>query len=95
MIRLNFSYIKSKLNFFGESNLLILNSSKAKKKLKWKQILNFSETIKLTLEWYIKFRKNKYSKIDLITNEQINKYQQIVDKKTQPNSPCCFFEDLS
>lgn len=74
---------KSKRNFFGESNLLVLDSSKVKKKLKWEQVLSFNETIKLTLEWYIKFQKNKYSKIDLITNGQIKEYQKYVIKITE------------
>ena len=42
---------KNKKNFF-ESNLLKLNSNKAKNLLKWKCILSFSETIKLVTYWY-------------------------------------------
>ena len=54
-----------------ESNLLKLNSGKAKKKLKWKPILSFRETISMVTLWYKSFyqpKKNMFeiSKIQLI-----------------------------
>ncbi len=44
---------------FNESNLLKLNSTKAKKKLKWTNKLSFNETIKMTAEWYRMYYKKK------------------------------------
>ena len=35
-----------------ETVLLLLDSSKAKEKTKWKPVLNINETIKWTVEWY-------------------------------------------
>jgi len=64
--------IKSKNNFY-ESDLLQLNSSKAKKYLKWDPNLNFNETIELLVDWYKKFKKNK-KKIFLTSIKQIEFY---------------------
>ena len=64
--------IKSKNNFY-ESDLLQLNSSKAKKYLKWDANLNFNETIELLVDWYKKFKKNK-KKIFLTSIKQIEFY---------------------
>ena len=71
--------IKKKTNF-KESTLLKLNCNKAKILLKWKPILSFHSTFKLTLDWYINFyfKKGdvfKYSKF------QINKYNNQFEKK--------------
>ena len=56
-----------------ESNLLKLNSSKAKSLLKWKCNLSFKETIFFTTEWYKNFylkKKNMYN----FSIKQINLY---------------------
>ena len=69
---------KNKKSFF-ESNLLKLNSNKAKTYLKWKCILNFNKTIKMVVDWY----KNYYStnkKIHEITFNQIREYEQLLKK---------------
>ena len=47
---------KKRKKGFYESNLLKLNSNKAKIKLKWKCILSFAETISMVADWY----KNYY-----------------------------------
>ncbi len=54
---------KKKKSFY-ESNLLKLNSNKAKIKLKWKCILTFAETISMVANWY----KSYYSKPKQIQN---------------------------
>ena len=51
--------VKKKTQTFFESSLLKLNSNKALKILKWKCVLNFEETIKMTTIWY----RNFYQKI--------------------------------
>ena len=70
---------KQKKSFF-ESNLLKLNSNKAKNILKWKCILSFPETIKMVTDWY----KNYYSKnikMSEITFDQIRKYENLLKKR--------------
>ena len=50
---------KKKKKLFSESKLLKLNSSKAKRKLKWSNKLSFNETLKMTANWYEAFYKKK------------------------------------
>ena len=74
-IKKNWSGIKwnklAKKKKFKEAGLLKLNSAKAYKELRWKTRLNFSETIKLTADWYKKYySKNRR----VITNNQIEYY---------------------
>ena len=59
---------------FFESSLLHLSSLKAKKKLKWKCLLNLKESISFTIEWY----KNYYSGKNMIdySTKQLKKYQK-------------------
>ena len=65
--------IKNKKEY--ESNLLKLNSSKAKLILKWKCNLSFKESVQFTTEWYRFFyltKKNMYN----FSVKQINLYSQ-------------------
>ena len=55
-----------------EANLLNLNSNKAKKILKWKNILSFNETVKMTASWYEDYFHNKDMK--KISRNQIKYY---------------------
>lgn len=48
-----------------ESKLLQLNSNKANKLLKWKPILQFSETAKMITSWYKDYYKNSFSTFQL------------------------------
>jgi CDP-glucose 4,6-dehydratase len=62
---------------FYESNLLKLNSNKAKKKLRWKCILSFAETISMVANWY----KNYYfktKKMFEVSSDQIKKYEKLL-----------------
>ena len=59
-----------------ESNLLKLNSNKAKNKLNWTPLLNFSQTIEMVAIWYKHFYKNNGSKIEKLTKNQIYKYNK-------------------
>jgi CDP-glucose 4,6-dehydratase len=73
--------IKKNKNSFFESNLLKLNSNKAKNKLKWKCILNFNETINMVAQWY----KNYYfypMKIQKISFNQIKEYEKLLKKRS-------------
>ncbi len=65
---------------FFENNLLKLNSLKAEKKLKWRCILNFNETIFFTINWY----KNFYSKRNNSLNSslsQIKLYEKLLNER--------------
>ena len=64
---------------FYESSLLKLNSNKAKKKLNWKCILTFSETIKMVIDWYISFYKKPKN---IITIDQIKQYEKLLKKRS-------------
>tara|TARA_B100000989_G_scaffold3409_1_gene2374 strand:+ start:16881 stop:17951 length:1071 start_codon:yes stop_codon:yes gene_type:complete len=63
---------------FHESNLLKLNSKKAKKKLNWECKLSFSDNIRYVTEWYKSFydRKQKIN-ICKLSSEQIRQYEKI------------------
>jgi len=77
----NISWLKKfKKQKIKESKLLKLNSSKAKKILKWKPILNFSETVKLTTNWYEDFFKSK-NKVYNISIKNLENYLLIINKK--------------
>lgn len=65
---------------FTESTLLKLNSKKAKRLLKWKSVLTFNETIKLTAEWYKDYYNNSKTAKKQTIN-QIKNYQEILEKR--------------
>ena len=69
---------KRKVNFY-ESELLQLNSNKAKRLLNWKSILTFKESIQLVANWYKDFydKKNPSS----ITFSQINLFMQFLKRR--------------
>lgn len=69
---------------FHESNLLNLNSDKAKKTLNWSCILSFKETVEFVANWYKEFYNKKNSRI--ITFYQIKKYMAYLKKKKKINS---------
>lgn len=68
---------KSNSKVFKEAGLLKLNSKKTLKILKWKTILNFNETIKLTAQWYKSFYSKKS---EIITTSQIQNYLKKIEK---------------
>ena len=70
---------KNKKNFY-ESNLLKLNSNKARTNLKWKSILSFEETIKMVIDWY-KSYYSKPKKIYETSFDQIKKYEKLLKKR--------------
>ena len=71
---------KKRKKIFYESNLLKLNSNKAKTKLKWRCILSFPETINMVVDWY----KNYYFKsrnIYTTSFNQIKEYETLLKKR--------------
>ena len=62
----------NKKNKFNESRSLNLNSNKSKKYLNWKRKLNFQQSIKMTLDWYLNSKINKDN--FEFTLKQINEY---------------------
>ena len=71
-LKLKWKIVEEKNNI--ESNLLKINSNKAKNLLRWKCILSFKETINYLAEWYKEYynKKNMY----LFTINQIYKYEK-------------------
>ena len=73
----------SEHNYGHEANLLKLNIIKARKLLKWKPVLNFKNTIKITAEGYINqfnnqnVYKNRLDTIDLYCSEAAKKDQLV------------------
>lgn len=70
--RLPLKIKKNNNNRFNESRYLNLNSNKSKKYLNWQTRLNFQQSIKLTLDWYLNSKKNKDN--FEFTLKQINEY---------------------
>jgi CDP-glucose 4,6-dehydratase len=75
------SKIKIKKNFYKfkkekifESKFLNINSKKVKKYLKWKPNLSIKESVELTVDWYINFKKKK--DLLFITRKQIIDYMK-------------------
>ena len=54
--------------------------NKAKKILKWKNILKFSETVKMVASWYRSYYDHPKN-IDKITSKQIREYEKLLEKK--------------
>jgi CDP-glucose 4,6-dehydratase len=73
-------FYKNSNKYFKESELLKLNSQKAKNKLKWKSILTFKENIFLVSNWYKNFYSNPKLAYKLTIN-QIEEYQKILKKR--------------
>jgi len=69
-----------KNNFLKESNLLMLNTSKARKEIKWKSVLKFEENIFMVIDWYKNFYLKK-SNSSHFTTSQIEKYKKILAKR--------------
>ncbi len=63
-----------------ESNLLKINSNKAKKKLNWQCILTFSETAEYVSKWYINYF-NKHTNMFDYSLEQISSYEKKIRSK--------------
>ncbi len=68
-------------NELYESKLLKLDSSKASRKLNWKPIMNFEETIKMTSVWYKNFYENKKVKVFDLSRKQIENYTKKIKIK--------------
>ena len=78
--KISWKFEKKNKKVFYESNLLKLNSNKAKSKLKWQSILKFGETIYMVSNWY----KNYYlkpQKAYQISFDQIKKYERLLIKR--------------
>ena len=76
--RINCRIVKQKK--FKENTLLHLNSYKSKKILKWKTVLDFSNSVRFTIEWYKYYLTNKKN-IYHYSTKQIFKYLEILEKK--------------
>ena len=66
----------------SESTLLKLNCEKSHQLLQWRAVLDFSETVRMTGEWYQAFYNEKQTSIIETTSKQIQEY---TEKATQSN----------
>ena len=82
---ISYKYSFEKKTKIKESKLLKLNCSKVKKKLGWKSILSFEETIEMTIIWYKNFYKDKQLSSKNISINQIkffkNKFLRLIQNK--------------
>ena len=69
---------RKKITFY-ESKLLQLNCKKAKKELNWKSIINFNQTISMTINWYKKYYENP-KEIKKFALSQIKYYEKQISK---------------
>jgi len=72
LLKIDYDIISSE---FYEANLLMLNSDKAKKLLKWKPAYDIDKTLEESIEWYSSFIKNK----DIVETSyyQYEKYMEL------------------
>ena len=75
----NIAWSIKKNNSFKESNLLMLNTQKVRKKIKWKSVLKFEENIFMVIGWYKNFYLKK--KPTQLTINQIEEYKKILAKR--------------
>ena len=66
----------------SESTLLKLNCEKSNQFLQWRAVLDFSETVRMTGEWYQAFYNEKQTSIIETTSRQIQEY---AEKATRSN----------
>ena len=66
----------------SESTLLKLNCEKSSQLLQWRAVLDFSETVRMTGEWYQAFYNEKQTSIIETTSRQIQEY---AEKATRSN----------
>jgi len=60
----------------SESTLLKLNCEKSHQLLQWRAILDFSETVRMTGEWYQSFYNEKQTSVIKTTSGQIQEYAE-------------------
>ena len=65
-------------NHKDENKLLKLDSKKSLTLLKWKNLLNFQNTIYYTTEWYKSYQKNK--NILEFSKKQITNFTKLIQK---------------
>ena len=73
---------KNKKIIFDESQILNLDSTKAKKKLGWQTVLNFKKTIYFVIEWY-KYFYSKKKNIYNFSISQICEFEKLLSKNNK------------
>ena len=68
-------------NQMNEAGLLKLNCDKALTKLQWVPVLNFDETIKMTVEWYKIYYEKKFTSMSDTTISQIKEFTNLARKR--------------
>ena len=73
---INASWKTKKVEKLYEANLLKLDSSKSKKILNWKPVINIEKLAKMTTDWYKVYYKNKKLCLEL-SKSQIDEYLEL------------------
>jgi CDP-glucose 4,6-dehydratase len=76
--------ISKNKNHLHEAGLLKLNCDKALFDLNWRPTLDFSETVKITTEWYKSYYQNPEKSMYEYTISQINNYVKLAENKKIP-----------
>lgn len=72
-----FRWVKAKNIIKNETDMLVLNTKKAKKILNWNTRLNVKQATNLTIEWYKEFYKSKKNNLIIqLTKNQILQYHR-------------------
>ncbi|MGK5094976.1 CDP-glucose 4,6-dehydratase [Deltaproteobacteria bacterium TL4] len=64
-----------------EAGLLKLCCDKALQQLNWVPVLNFEETVRLTIDWYRKFYKHSGKNMFRTSKKQLGEYLEIAEQK--------------
>ena len=78
--KISWKVAKKNKRDFHESDLLKLNCNKSKIKLKWKSILSFKETIRMSVDWYKSYYSNPKTIYETSSN-QIRLYEKLLKKR--------------
>ena len=74
--RMKAEYVVQQSDTLHETKILMLDSGKAHRELKWKPVLSIDEQIALTADWYSAFNKQK----TVLSREQLNAYTDAAKK---------------
>ena len=68
-------------NHHHEAGLLKLNCDKALSQLQWQPVLQFDETVKMTVEWYKQYYEKKFSSMSDFTLSQIKEFTGLAEHR--------------
>jgi len=79
--KVRWSDISQSQKHLHESELLKLNCDKALSKLHWQPVLQFDETVKMTVEWYKKYYEKRFLSMSDFTLLQIKEFTSLAENR--------------